>query len=70
MARTILMVGLGAVGAANHVSSARAQILDQWKPVEKTLSDYVSEGFVIQTILLEHGQARPAKRRQRLFTIR
>ncbi len=54
MARTILMVGLGAVGAANHVASARAQILDQWKPVEKTLSDYVSEGFVIQTILLEH----------------
>lgn len=53
MARTIIVVGLAALGAA-HVASARAQIQDQWKPVDKTLSDYISDGFVIQTILLDH----------------
>jgi hypothetical protein len=53
LARTILVIGLSALWAANHVASAQAQIHDQWKPVDKTLSDYVSEGFVIQTILLD-----------------
>jgi hypothetical protein len=53
LARTILVIGLGALGAAHHVASAQAQVQDQWKPVDKTLSDYISEGFVIQTILLD-----------------
>ncbi|MCO5163862.1 MAG: hypothetical protein M9939_22265 [Mesorhizobium sp.] len=52
-ARTFLVIGLSAFGVTAHVASAQSQIQNQWKSVDKTLSDYVSEGFVIQTILLD-----------------
>jgi hypothetical protein len=53
MAHVILVIGLIALAAVNHVSMTRAQTQEQWKPVGKTLFDYISEGFVIETILLD-----------------
>ncbi|MBE0702685.1 MAG: hypothetical protein IH582_05870 [Afipia sp.] len=52
-ARRLLVLTLGVLGAASYMTTAEAQIQDQWKPVEKTLSDYMSEGFALQTILLD-----------------
>jgi hypothetical protein len=47
------VLALSALASIGLVVSADAQVQDQWKPVEKTLSDYVSDGFVIETILLD-----------------
>lgn len=39
--------------ASGQIVSATAQIQEQWKPVDKSLADYISDGFAIQTILLD-----------------
>ena len=35
------------------MTSASAEIQNQWKPANKTLSDYVASGYVFEAILLD-----------------
>lgn len=46
-----LVIGLSFV--AGSLVPASAEIQDQWRPVDRTLSDYVADGYQIQTILLD-----------------
>lgn len=46
-------VTIAALVALQLTGDADAQIQDQWRAVEKSMLDYVTEGFAIETILLE-----------------
>lgn len=46
-------VAVSALVALQLTGGADAQIQDQWRTAEKSMLDYVTEGFAIETILLE-----------------
>lgn len=68
IARAKFALLLGALAAVCLLTSAQAQIQDQWRPVEKTLSDYVLEGFSIETILLD--RVRPVSVQATVYFLR
>lgn len=51
--RPLLTLAICISFAIGSLLPANAEIRDQWRPVEKTLSDYVADGYQIQTILLD-----------------